>query len=420
MRSILLQLHLGEPLECVSWTNIPVAHGVQITIYAPTGNAAVENCARSCFEHLEQTFKELGGKKTLAPCFKVWNQIFEPHTCSGAVEGLHQRILVYIGDGSQQISSEIEKYFSSRVSRVLPILDDSIKKPLEQSLPYSFSTRIGEIIQRFNIAPIIPKILRISGILSERLNLFISYKHSDAAPIASQLFHALSERAYSVFLDRFSSMSGDDFVPLIREELVDKACVLVLETKEIGSSAYCHQEVATSIAFNLGLMAIDLPGSLNTFPCIQRRLDLQNSSLTDKETLDEADLNNLVNFIEQNYYLEISRRFRAQDETLLRAILASGLQPKPVGIGQYRVNNGQNEYVLCMSRRPPGIEEFLQTEDLNSMGSIHSSGVLFGPISEVQTKRAQKIAWLGKKSSIRPIDEGHTLRSLHDIALNRI
>lgn len=417
MRSVLLQLQIGYPLECTAWSNVPTTNGVQITVYTNLGASPnVQQCARNCFLLLEQSLVAMGGIRELAPCFQDFGRIFGAYTCGGAVQGLHKRVLIYIADGSGTVDDvNIAQYFLAPNSTIIPIIDKTIGRNPIQILPNSFNTTLAEYIDNFNTSAVIPRIFRGAGIQSKNFRLFISYKHDDAKAIAGQLFHALSERMFDVFLDRFSSRTGDEFVSLIKEELFNKACVLVLETNDIGSSVYCRQEVATATAYNLGLMAVDLPGSRFTFPQIRKRLNLSGSSLAPNNELNGLDLQNLINFIEQNYDHEIARRLRHQDKTLIDSILAVGLRPQPIGIGQYRVQKNGNEYLLSMSACPPNVDDFIDIERLAQQAPPASQAILFGPISVVRTIRASQISWLGKKSSVNPIDEGHVMRSIKTI-----
>jgi len=418
VRAVLSQLHVGQPEICNAWNNVPTAHGLQITVYAHQRLSVAQSCAWQCHQMIERTLRTMGGTLKSAPCFQVHGQIFPAYTCAGAVPSLNKRVLVYIADGSKQIDPRIEAYFLTPESTIVPIVDRSLTNNSPQSvIPSSFSTTIAEQIDNFDPTTTIPRIMRAAGIATDAFRLFISYRHLDAASIASQLFHALSERMFDTFLDRFSSRTGDDFVSLVQEELFDKSCILVLETDGIGGSVYCRTEVATATANFLGLMAVDLPGSRQVFTGVPTRFDLTGATLRPNGELDQYDLNNLIEFIEANYDDQVARRPRAQDQELLSSIISAGLYPNPLGVGEYRVNNGK-DYVVSMSRRPPGVDDFIQIE--RNAANPSSKKVLFGPISVVRTQRAEQINWLGDKSGTTTIDEGHVQRSLQDIAAGRL
>jgi hypothetical protein len=127
MRSVLLQLHIRRSFDCVSWSNVPAANGVQITVYANAGvSRSVEHCARRCYSMLERSFASTGGVKAHAPCVLNDGVIYEAFTCDGVVPGLHKRVLVYIADGSDRIDPSFEAYFAKPNAVVIPLVDTSL------------------------------------------------------------------------------------------------------------------------------------------------------------------------------------------------------------------------------------------------------------------------------------------------------
>jgi len=412
VRSILLQSHIGRPEQCFAWANIPMAQGAQVTIYANAGTPDIENCARQCFTLLNLSFATLGGTQQQPPCIIQSGHIGPAYGCLGAAVGGHKRILIYIADGTAMIDPLIKSYFLQPGALIIPVVDTSLGTDYPNLLPASFNTHIVEPIHSFDCTPLIPRLQRVAGISSKGWKLFISYRHADAGPIASQLFHKLSESMFDVFLDRFSSRTTDDFVTLV------KACVLVLETDKIGHSVYCRQEVATALAYKLGLMAVELPRSVCTFPQIPTRHNLLSAVLTPAGTLDQNDLDSLVRFVEAHYGEQITRRWRHQDKTVYDALIAEGLTPQPIGVGQYRVDNGHVQYLVSITSCPPDIEDFMRTDDLSRQPPV-AQNVLLGPIAVLQTARGDQTAWLGKKTGAIPIDEAYILRTAKNIANNQ-
>jgi hypothetical protein len=210
------------------------------------------------------------------------------------------------------------------------------------------------------------------------VRLFISYRQQDAARIAGQLFHALAERGFEPFLDRFCSRPGDDFVDLIREELADKACLLSLETPNIGHSLYCRQEVATAVARRMGLIAIDLPGSQQIFNVIQKRIDVTGVRLKNSQ-LQEVDVDRIVNEVEAYYPHEAARRPRWQDGNLHQTLLATKLSFSAEGLGRYSIKAKQ-DCVVAMSATIPDTDLFIEVEDWRDPRGANRRAAVFGPL----------------------------------------
>jgi hypothetical protein len=259
-----------------------------------------------------------------------------------------------------------------------------------------------------------PRIIRAVGLLSQSPSIFVSYRHEDAAPVAGQLFHALAEKGYATFLDRFCGNPGDDFVDLINEELGDKPCLLSLETRGIGQSLYCRQEVATAVARHMGMIALDLPGSLTTFPVIDKRIDATRVALTSNQDLPGTALSRVVAEIEAHFPHEAARRPRWQDSYLHQALLASGVPFTPEGLGRYSASGQRGHILLGMFPSIPDTEGFVEMDERRKSSGT-ALATIFGPVSAARTNRYRKIGWLSLRSGIDALDEGEVLRYLMGI-----
>ena len=102
-------------------------------------------------------------------------------------------------------------------------------------------------------------VLRFLGIAETDRRLFLSYRRIESSGIALQLRAALSERAYDVFLDRFSVPPGDDFQRRIDIELADKALLVVLESESAIGSDWVQHEVVYALSHHIGVLALTLP-----------------------------------------------------------------------------------------------------------------------------------------------------------------
>ena len=111
----------------------------------------------------------------------------------------------------------------------------------------------------------------------DAFRVFISYRWDETGAVAQQLFDALSHQQFDVYLDRFRTNPGTDFLERIRFELADKVCVLLLDSQHVGKSVWVRGEYAFARAYKLGPIAFDLPGGIQTFHRIATRCDLRGS-----------------------------------------------------------------------------------------------------------------------------------------------
>jgi hypothetical protein len=409
MRSILLQLHTGGPVSCESWSNAPVAHGVQITVYSNVAAGPAATLARRTHVALEREIARHNAVRGPAPCMVDYNCIFAAYTCAGAVKELVSRVLIFIADGSQAIDPQMEVYFSEPGATVIPIVDRSIATAPQNALPHFIRTRLAETTTNLDPGPIVPRLLRAAGIVASSVRIFISYRHADAATIAGQFFHALCARGFEPFLDRFNSRPGDDFMTLVREQLADKALLLSLETQEIRRSLYCRQEVATAVSRQMGLIAVDLPGSKQTFHVIQKRIDAGGIAIGADGKVPEGDLTWIIDEIERLYPHEVARRPRWQDRNLHEALVASGVSFVPEALGRYLAHprRGTQDRLLAMTATLPGPDLFIEVEERRGAAR---GATIFGPLSAARSNRYREIGWLAKKSGVDARDEGRLMR----------
>lgn len=102
-------------------------------------------------------------------------------------------------------------------------------------------------------------VLRALGLAETERRLFLSYRQIETSALAMQLRHALADRSFDVFLDRFSVPPGADFQRRINEELSDKAFVLLLESAGAVGSDWVQHEVTYALSHNIALLAFTTP-----------------------------------------------------------------------------------------------------------------------------------------------------------------
>ncbi len=100
------------------------------------------------------------------------------------------------------------------------------------------------------------------GVAERERKLFLSYRRSETSALALQLRRELTDRAFDVFLDRFSVPPGEDFQRRLDVELADKAFVLLLESGSATGSPWVEHEVTYALSHRLALLALTLPDAL--------------------------------------------------------------------------------------------------------------------------------------------------------------
>ena len=86
-------------------------------------------------------------------------------------------------------------------------------------------------------------LLELMGLLRKRRRLFISYKRNESAEVAQQLYHALDERGFDVFLDTLSVRPAEKFQDDLWHRMTDSDVVILLYTKSTHESGWVQQEI---------------------------------------------------------------------------------------------------------------------------------------------------------------------------------
>lgn len=113
-------------------------------------------------------------------------------------------------------------------------------------------------------------------LLRKRRRIFISYKRSDSALIANQLYDVLSRNQFDVFLDTYSIRGATDFQAELHHRITDSDVLIQLNSPEFMDSKWCKEEISEANARQVGVLQLNWPnvpaGEANQL-CITRKLD---------------------------------------------------------------------------------------------------------------------------------------------------
>jgi hypothetical protein len=98
------------------------------------------------------------------------------------------------------------------------------------------------------------------GLLRKRRRLFISYKRTESAMVAQQLYHALDERGFDVFLDTLSVRPAEQFQEHLWHRMTDSDVVILLYTKSAHASGWVEQEIERANGMKITVVQLIWPG----------------------------------------------------------------------------------------------------------------------------------------------------------------
>jgi hypothetical protein len=103
-------------------------------------------------------------------------------------------------------------------------------------------------------------LLETFRLLRRERRLFISYKRTDCAFVAGQLYDELDRRGFDVFIDTRGVPPGKDFQSILWHRLADSDVVVVLDTPNFFESRWTEAEVARANTTSIQLLQVLWPG----------------------------------------------------------------------------------------------------------------------------------------------------------------
>lgn len=396
MGTALIQLQALGRQECSTWSTISGSAVTQIVIVSNL--AATEPEARALYNALLSATWGMGAHREQPMC----DGSFEPgpDRCWAARHpGAVRRVLVWVGDGTPAHPPA----FSTPYHVTLALLPRGASVA---SLPAGIAKAMVCWYQPGHAADAVPDVLVASGLGLDAFRVFISYRHDDCAALAEQLFDALSHEQFDVYLDRFRTVPGTNFLERIRFELADKACVLLLDSKDVGQSPWVRGEYAFARKYRLGLMAVDLPGGRKTFHRIATRIGLQSSAgsvFTKTTQLDPQEIDKAAKFVRSRYSTEMARRPRYQRRLIQQAASLEGAPCQLRPDGNFDVGRSRTQYVVAATARPPALETLRPVCQI--AGGSRTKGILVGPRISSSHSASMDVAWLAATTGSAVVDE---------------
>jgi hypothetical protein len=110
-----------------------------------------------------------------------------------------------------------------------------------------------------NADMIVAALLESVGLLPRQRRVFISYRRDEAATAATQLFNALVERQFDVFLDSQGTAPAAEQAALSWHNLYDADVLLMLDTPGYFEQRWTHAEFGRVLAKGISVLKVSWP-----------------------------------------------------------------------------------------------------------------------------------------------------------------
>lgn len=144
----------------------------------------------------------------------------------------------------------------------------------EQEVPEVLRPFNGVMYVENNIDYIVNVAFEELRLLRKKRRMFISYKRSDSAAIANQLYDVLSRHQFDVFLDTYSISGATDFQAELHHRITDSDVLIQLNSPNFMNSQWCKEEISEANARQVGVLQINWPkvssGSANQLSVVKK------------------------------------------------------------------------------------------------------------------------------------------------------
>ena len=263
-------------------------------------------------------------------------------------------------------------------------------------------------------------VMQRAGLAPEESRLFISYVRRETTPVADQLFEALTQEGFDVFLDRCSVPIGVQFQERLMQDLCDKAMVVLLNSSGVAQSHWVGEEIAIIKTYRLGLLELRFPKGEErpdidpdfTQTLSSRDLDHAGADYASgAQKLSATILAGVVNRIKEVHGRALHRRRYELIDNFAAALTAAGKTAQVLSDGTFLLpaTGPRSETVVGLTARPPELGDFCS---LHQRGSVSASraGWLISPSPFFLAQRQTQVSWLGGVSNIQHANEAQIVQ----------
>ena len=247
-------------------------------------------------------------------------------------------------------------------------------------------------------------------LMRQNRKLFISYRRSDSAVVANQLFDALVRYNYDVFLDTYSIGAAKNFQEELHHRLSDCDILIQLYTKEFKASEWCLEEITAANQKQIGVIELvwpDMKLDIHNHLCEPIILTKDNFSLdyTNPSALvTEATVNEIAKKVESVR----ARNMAARQDGLVGEFIKEAQKVGRVMIQEYkylveRLTDGNVNVFIPAVGVPQSYDcfESLQFKDLlkNPQTKVH---LIYDDL-RIKRRWIEHLDWLNKSLEVQTI-----------------
>ena len=309
-------------------------------------------------------------------------------------------VAVWFGGGAAPSALDLDlmREFLQRGFSLFPVVDDFAKYTAQ--VPGELHAINGQVWDPVRVASDVMRGFRLTRSLRQ---VFISYKRSECAGLAHQLFHELNERGFRVFLDTASVEAGAEFQKALWSRMADVDIIILLDSPKALSSEWVHKELNRAQDLRMGVVQLiwpnhkRTPGTEFSYPIELHAEDFVDGRHDQAGVLKEDKLEEIIGITEGQRIRSLSARRTSLVEELLEHVSGQG--------GTIYVHPMRNVDVLKNNVKIAEVIPFVGVPDslsvyLHEIGRTHEPTIVVYNGLGVDEEWARHLVWLNGKASV--------------------
>ena len=153
------------------------------------------------------------------------------------------------------------RFITKMMKEGMPVIPIASRlESLAAEFPPSISILNGLGLATSDIATIVNCLLECASLLPRQRRVFLSYRRTESTTAALQLYAALSERLFDVFLDTHDILPGEHFQEVLWQRLCDSDVMIYLDTTSYFESRWTTAEFGRAIFRGIPVLRAGWPG----------------------------------------------------------------------------------------------------------------------------------------------------------------
>ena len=325
---------------------------------------------------------------------------------------------VYFGGATTSSSAEAAlEAILAEPSPIVPFVDNL--KNFSAQIPASLQFANGMDLDTAgpDLSRLAATLLECVGLLRTQRRVFVSYRRTEAAAAALQLYHELAASGFDVFLDTHDVRPAEDFQAVLWHRLCDSDMMVMLDTPGYFESRWTAAELGRALSKHVAVLGVIWPGHTPARPNqLREPIQLYAGDLQADGTLSATKIAAIKSAVER-----IRSRSLAMRHAQISGTIRAGIEDiggKLEGVGAHRILS----LVLPDSRRVriypavgvPTAETFHEVSERVPAGSDGTPAFVYDHVG-IHERWTRHLAWLAKQiTGVKAIPVAEASWSLAD------